>query len=289
MTKFWAKLILIFALAGAGTGIVINAARGSDQVGGEFDGVGLWLDGGSVPLPYIPIYGTETVAFEYDIAAVDDEGFGAIWPPGVSPEQWLVAGGGGGTGPFFELDFVEVDGRPIDGGSVFYTEFVSYLGGWLSGGDGPAPFGTQSEIRLAVAAEGEVCSGVDDLVAWMRSPPDPLPSTEVFLILGGDQAKKFLLLTGASQLTTEDRFIFLYHVPLSYTNRNRMAVAVADFRGCLINMAGARIMKLQPGAPGRFAGTSMYLASACPILNAIGAYWSRCDPGRAADPASFSI
>lgn len=117
-------------------------------------------------------------------------------------------------------------------------------------------------------AQEEVCVGGEDLIAWMRSPPKPMPSAEIFLTLTGEQATAFLQVTGGSALATEERTLYLVRAPVSHPGQIR--VAAADAEGCLIGMDGSRTSDLS--AEG-FAGAADSEAVLRTMLEKIGVPW----------------
>ncbi len=121
---------------------------------------------------------------------------------------------------------------------------------------------------------GEVCVDEQDLIAWMRSPPGAVPSTEIFMMLAGEHAEVFLQLTNGSSLATEPRVLYLYHAPDSLSEvLFAAAAAVADSSGCLIKMDGTRAASPTAG----FAGITMTIRRMCSVLAAAGArHWNRC-------------
>lgn len=154
---------------------------------------------------------------------------------------------------------------------------------WLVEGTerGPAPASVTGTERTGVAAiiqiaAEEVCVDDQDLMAWMRSPPDAVPSAVIFMMLKSEHAEMFLQLTQGSFLATEPRVLYLYHAPGNPNQdvRALAAVAVADNAGCLINMKGERIKALAGG----FVGLDMRVAQICTVLHNVGApHWSRCN------------
>ncbi len=119
------------------------------------------------------------------------------------------------------------------------------------------------------------CVDEQDLIAWMRDPPTPVPSAEIFMMLRGGHAEVFLQITGGSALATEPRVVYLYHAPTdpNLMRRGAAAAALADASGCLIKMNGERTTSISAG----FAGQTMPIRLMCNALAAAGARrWNRC-------------
>ncbi len=130
------------------------------------------------------------------------------------------------------------------------------------------------DIDYAPSAK-EVCVDEQDLIAWMRGPPNPHPSAEIFMMLRGGHAEVFLQITGGSALATEPRVIYMYHAPRAPNRaiRGSASVALADASGCLIKMNGERTTSISAG----FAGQTVTIRTMCNALAVAGSRrWNRC-------------
>ncbi len=164
--------------------------------------------------------------------------------------------------------------------AAFMATLVLIPGAARSEGWGGAPvyiptFEYASASAVVNVEEERACVDEQDLIAWMRDPPKPIPSTEIFMMLRGGHAEVFLQITGGGALATEPRIVYLYHAPddPSARIRGQAAAALADNEGCLIKMNGERATSIPKG----FAGQTMTIRLMCNALAAAGARrWNRC-------------
>ena len=135
-------------------------------------------------------------------------------------------------------------------------------------------FTSPSFSYTQMVTENEECLDGAALLLWMRSPPAPLPSTELFLTLKGDQSHIFLILTAGDELATKERVLYFFRVPVEQPGK--IFVAVADAQGCLIRLSGERTLEIN-----LVAARTMPQRYVHEVLEQIGVM--------SAEPADYSI
>jgi len=106
-------------------------------------------------------------------------------------------------------------------------------------------------VPAALAADEEVCIGPRELLEYLKAPPMPMPSTVMWAVLEGDQARAFVRQAGGASVASFVGVVYLVYVPRKFPNQ--IMAMLADEAGCSILMSGKRSVNAGKGAGQAFS------------------------------------
>jgi hypothetical protein len=107
-------------------------------------------------------------------------------------------------------------------------------------------------LSFSRSAAGEaVCIGPREMLEYFKTPPRPMPSTVMWGMLEGDQARAFVRQTGGASMVSFVGVVYLFHVPRKFPNQ--IIATLADAAGCVILMSGKRTVDTGKGAGQAFS------------------------------------